>query len=244
MTGTGSVERTADGAVDGRADLREALEGLLEAEAPHSWMRRPAAPEGMNVRDASVLMLFGHGTQPRTAAGRDELERLDDLGVSDVDIVLLQRASTLRNHAGQPAFPGGARDAGDGSAAFTALREAEEETGLDPAGVDVVGTLEPLYVPPSRFDVTPVVGWWREPTSVAAVDQAESALVARVAIADLVAPGNRGTFSPADRPFSTPVFDLGIMRPWGFTAGLLDWSLETLGWAREWDRERTIHVDF
>lgn len=240
MTGTGSVERTVDGAVD----LRAALEGLLEAEAPSSWMRRPEAPDGLNVREASVLMLFGHGTEPRTPAGRDELERLDGLGVADVDIVLLQRASTLRNHAGQPAFPGGARDEGDGSAAFTALREAEEETGLGPSGVDVVGTLEPLFVPPSRFDVTPVVGWWREPMAVEAVDQAESALVARVAIADLVAPGNRGMFSPVDRPFSTPVFDLGIMRPWGFTAGLLDWSLETLGWAREWDRDRMIHVEF
>lgn len=240
MTGTGSVEQR----VDGDVDLRAALEGLLESEAPGSWLRRSDAPEGMNVRDASVLMLFGHGTQPRTPAGREELERLDGLGVAGVDIVLLQRASTLRNHAGQPAFPGGARDEGDASAAFTALREAEEETGLDPAGVDVVGTLEPLFVPPSRFDVTPVVGWWREPMAVAAVDQAESALVARVAIADLVAPGNRGMFSPVDRPFSTPVFDLGIMRPWGFTAGLLDWSLETLGWAREWDRDRMIHVDF
>lgn len=239
MTGTGSVERTVDGAVD----LRAALEGLLEADAPRTWLRRPEAPAGSNVRDASVLMLFGHGTEPRTPAGRDELERLDGLGVADVDIVLLQRASTLRNHAGQPAFPGGARDEGDGSASFTALREAEEETGLDPSGVDVVGTLEPLFVPPSSFDVTPVVGWWREPMAVAAMDQAESALVARVAIADLVAPGNRGMFSPMDRPFSTPVFDLGIMRPWGFTAGLLDWSLETLGWAREWDRDRMIHVD-
>ena len=240
MTGTGSVERTVDGVVD----LRAALDGLLEAEAPSSWLRRPDAPEGLNVREASVLMLFGRGTRPRTPAGRDELERLDGLGVADVDIVLLQRASTLRSHAGQPAFPGGARDEGDESAAFTALREAEEETGLDPAGVDVVGTLEPLFVPPSRFDVTPVVGWWREPMAVEAVDQAESALVARIAIADLVAPGNRGMFSPVDRPFSTPVFDLGIMRPWGFTAGLLDWSLETLGWARAWDRDRTIHVEF
>src|SRR5699024_6201892 len=137
-----------------------------------------------------------------------------------------------------------ARDEGDGSAVFTALREAEEETGLDPAGVEVVGTLPPLYAPHSRFDVTPVLAWWRKPMEVQAMDQAESALVARVAIADLVAPANRGVFAPQDRPFTTPVFDVGVMKPWGFTAGLLEWALDSLGWAREWDRTRSIPIDF
>src|SRR5690625_3644179 len=240
MTCAGAAERT----VDGRVEPRAALARLLEAEAPATWLRRPDAPEGMHVRDASVLMLFGRGAQPRTAAGRQEVERLEGLGVADVGIVLLQRASTLRNHAGQPAFPGGARDEGDGSAEWTALREAEEETGLDPAGVELIGTLDPLCGPPRRFDVTPVVAWWREPTAIEAVDQAESALVARVAVADLVAPDNRGIFRPGDRPWSTPVFDVGVMRPWGFIAGLLDWSLETLGWARDWDRERLLHIEF
>lgn len=240
MTGSDPVEPTTSNSTD----LRDALTGLLSAEAPGAWLRREDAPEGMNIRDASVLMLFGHGQEPRTPAGREERARLADLGVADVDVVLLQRAATLRLHAGQPAFPGGARDAGDESAAFTALREAEEETGLDPAGVEVVGTLPPLYVPHSRFDVTPVLAWWREPKEVQAMDQAESALVARVAIADLVAPANRGVFAPRDRPFTTPVFDVGVMKPWGFTAGLLEWALDSLGWARDWDRTRTIHIDF
>lgn len=226
------------------AQLVQALEGLLTAPAPAEWLRREDAPEGMRVREASVLMLFGRGQEPRTPAGRAELARLAEVGADDIDIVLLQRAATLRQHAGQPAFPGGARDDTDPSAAFTALREAEEETGLDPEGVDVVGALSPLFVPPSRFNVTPVLGWWRDPVEIQAVDQAESALVARVAVADLVAPGNRGTFAPPDRPFSTPVFDLGIMRPWGFTAGLLEWALDSLGWARPWDRDRLLDIDF
>lgn len=240
MTREDAVEQTTTRGVD----LQEALTGLLSAEPPGSWLRREDAPDGMNIRDASVLMLFGHGQEPRTPAGRDEMARLADLGVSDVDVVLLQRAATLRHHAGQPAFPGGARDEGDESAAFTALREAEEETGLDPAGVEVVGTLPPLYVPHSRFDVTPVLAWWREPGEVQAMDQAESALVARVAVADLVAPANRGVFAPKDRPFTTPVFDVGVMKPWGFTAGILEWALDSLGWSRAWDRSRTIPIDF
>ena len=247
MTSTDAGRPAADAGRPGGLDddaVRESLAGLLNAPAPGEWLRRADAPAGMNVRDAAVLMLFGRGQAPRTPSGEAELDRLAELGIADIDIVLLQRAATLRHHAGQPAFPGGARDDTDSSSAFTALREAEEETGLDPAGVDVIGTLPPLFVPHSRFDVTPVLAWWREPTQVEVVDQAESALVARVAIADLVAPDNRGIFAPRDRPFETPVFDVGLMRPWGFTAGLLEWALDQLGWARDWDRTRRIHIDF
>jgi 8-oxo-dGTP pyrophosphatase MutT (NUDIX family) len=224
--------------------VRAQLEALLTAMTPEQWLRRSQAPAGMQVRAASVLMLFGRGAAPRTEAGAGELERLRQLGVEDVDVLLLQRAATLRQHAGQPAFPGGGADPEDASAVHTALREAEEETGLDPSGVDVIGTLDPLYVPASRFEVTPVLGWWSSPTPVDVVDRGESSLVERLAIADLVAPANRGVFAPPDRPWSTPVFDVGVMRPWGFTAGLLDWALSALGWDREWDRGRQLHVDF
>src|SRR5699024_8890789 len=238
-----STDAGRPGGLDDDA-VRESLAGLLNAPAPGEWLRRADAPAGMNVRDAAVLMLFGRGQAPRTPAGEAELDRLAELGIADIDIVLLQRAATLRHHAGQPAFPGGARDETDTSSAFTALREAEEETGLDPAGVDVIGMLPPLFVPHSRFDVTPVLAWWREPTQVAAVDSAESALAARGAIADLVAPDNRGGVPPPRRPVGAPGFHGGVMRPWGFTAGLLEWALDQLGWAREWDRTRRIHIDF
>ncbi|WP_051298162.1 NUDIX hydrolase [Brevibacterium album] len=224
--------------------VRAALAGLLEAATPREWMRRSQAPAGMNVRAASVLMLFGRGTAPRTAAGAAELDRLAELGAAEVDVLLLERAATLRQHAGQPAFPGGGADADDESPVHTALREAQEETGLNPEGVDVLGTLDALYVPASRYEVTPVLGWWVSPTPVQAVDLGESSLVERVAVADLVAPANRGVYAPTDRPWTTPVFDVGVMRPWGFTAGLLDWALGSLGWDREWDRDRYIHIDW
>src|SRR5699024_12230232 len=94
MTREEAEEQTTAGGVD----LREALAGVLSAEPPGSWLRREDAPQGMNIRDASVLMLFGHGQEPRTPAGRDEMGRLADLGVADVDVVLLQRAATLRHH--------------------------------------------------------------------------------------------------------------------------------------------------
>ena len=69
----------------------------------------------------------------------------------------------MRSHPGQVSFPGGSIDPGE-TPREAALREAEEETGLDPAGVEVFGELPELWLPPSNFAVTPVLGWWREPS--------------------------------------------------------------------------------
>lgn len=232
-----AVERTPDPA-------RTALEVLPGSMGSEQWLRcRHAQPHEI-VREASVLMLFGRGLTARTAAGREESARLAELGIDDVDVLLLQRASTLRHHPGQVAFPGGGQDPEDADAVAAALREAEEETGLDPAGIDVVGTMDPLFIPVSRFDVTPVIAWWENPSDVRVVDHGESSRVYRVPVADLVAPANRGTFAPPDRAYSTPAFDVGVLRVWGFTAGLLEYALDELGWARPWDRDAYIHIDF
>ena len=78
------------------------------------------------------------------------------------DLLLTERAHDMRSHPGQVSFPGGSIDAGE-TPVQAALREAEEETGLDPAGVEVFGELPELWLPPSNFAVTPVLGWWRHP---------------------------------------------------------------------------------
>ncbi|MEX0619413.1 MAG: CoA pyrophosphatase [Pseudohongiellaceae bacterium] len=76
---------------------------------------------------------------------------------ADARVVLTVRSKTLSRHAGQVSLPGGTREPGDKDAVATALREAEEEIGLKPSEVEVVGTLEDILIP-TGFRVTPVVG--------------------------------------------------------------------------------------
>lgn len=182
-------------------------------------LSRFAPPEGAGRRSA-VLILFGDG----------------DAGP---DVLLIERAHDMRSHAGQPAFPGGAVDEDDEGPVAAALREAAEETGLDPSGVDVVAVLPDLYLPPSDFVVTPVVGWWCEPSSVWAVDPAEVASVHRIPLVELTDPDNRyRVHHPSG--YVGPAFQVRGLVVWGFTGGLLDRLIHLSGWEREWDHSRVV----
>ena len=150
------------------------------------------------------------------------------------DVLLIQKAATLRNHAGQPAFPGGAAEPGDVDLSATALREAAEEVGLDPSGVSVVASLPVLYLAPSGYVVTPILGYWHTPGPVGVNDPGEVASVARVPIAELADPSNRFQVRHPSG-YTGPAFGVSGMVVWGFTAGLLSMLLEWAGWARPWD---------
>jgi 8-oxo-dGTP pyrophosphatase MutT (NUDIX family) len=76
--------------------------------------------------------------------------------------VFMQRPDYNGVHSGQISFPGGKREPSDENVIQTAIREAKEETGVDPAKISVIGTLTPLFIPVSNMIVTPVVGWTEE----------------------------------------------------------------------------------
>jgi 8-oxo-dGTP pyrophosphatase MutT (NUDIX family) len=155
-------------------------------------------------------------------------------GPEGPDLLLIERSSHLRSHAGQPAFPGGAIDPEDDGPVAAALREAVEETGLNPAGVDVLTSLPALWLPPSGFVVTPVIAWWREPSTVSAVDETEVAAVVRVPIAELADPANRfRVHHPSG--WIGPAFGVRDLLVWGFTAGLVDKLLMLGGWEQPWN---------
>lgn len=177
------------------------------------------------VRPAAVLVLFGL----RGGA--------DGHGPESVDVLLVERAASLGHHPGQIAFPGGRLDPEDDGPVGAALREATEETGLDPAGVDVVGTLAGLPLAVSNHVVTPVLAWWEQPSPVGVVDHGECAAVFRVPVSELVDPENRrlARVTRGGVGLDTPGFLVDGRIVWGFTGIVLDRVLTGLGWGTPWE---------
>ncbi|MBT0994917.1 CoA pyrophosphatase [Cellulomonas sp. DKR-3] len=218
---------------DARHDLERLVrDGVRWPTDPGRLLRDPSS-----ARRAAVLVLFGVLDHlPARAAGAAHAP-------AELDVLLQRRAATMAHHAGQVAFPGGGIDPTDAGPREAAVREAVEETGLDPAGVEVLGTLADVPLPVSDNLVTPVVAWWARPSHVAAVDHAEAVDVFRAPVADLLDPARRGVVEHRGvrGTLRTPAFQLdGDVLVWGFTALVLHGIFDTVGWTVPWDRDRRL----
>jgi|SRR5690554_4976373 len=217
--------------MDARGELLELARRGLDWGMPES--HRDAIP---GARKAAVLVLFGVlDSIPSTSAGPVARE---------LDVLLQRRSATMSHHAGQISFPGGGVDPTDIDASHAAVREAVEETGLDPSGVEVLGTLPEFGISASMNLVTPVLGWWQRVSEVAAVDHREAVDVFRMPVADLLAPANRVTLLMQweGKEYRSPAFQVGETLVWGFTALVLDRMFTELGWAVPWDHQKTIEL--
>lgn len=192
--------------------LRPLIANATSRAMPGPLAGMPATPDS---RHSAVLILFSDGADSGGPA-----------------VLITARAGTLRDHGGQPAFPGGGSEPGE-DAVHTALREAQEETALDPASVTPILRLPELFLGHSGFRVVPVVGYWHTPGPVRAVDPAETAAVVRISIASLTDPARRGRVR-LTAGYLGAAFDVAGLVIWGFTGVLLDAVLELGGWNRPW----------
>lgn len=183
---------------------------------------RPKASDVASTKEGAVLILLHDGAK-------------------GPEVLITLRSEGLRSHSGQPSFPGGALENSE-SAVDAALRESEEEVGLLRQSVDVITELPQLFIPPSNFHVTPILGYWREPHPLTPEQSEEVVRAEMIALEELANPANRIMLRHRSG-YRGPAFDVAGMRIWGFTGGILDRLLHHAGFEREWDQERTVELE-
>lgn len=135
---------------------------------------------------------------------------------------LTVRSNRLAQHRGEVSLPGGAADPGDADLVATALRETEEELGIDPQRITVLGSLTPFYIPASNYELLPVVGYVPHlpplrpnPAEIAEVLQIPLALLGDRSIVE------EEIWILRDRQMRVEFFRLHGHKVWGATALLL-----------------------
>lgn len=172
------------------------LDSLRRALTTHPTKQEADAP---GYRPASVLV-------PLRPSG------------GELEFVFIQRSEALRHHPGQVAFPGGGREGAEDDLGC-ALREAQEEVGLEPRGVEVLGSLESCFTP-TGFQISPFVGRISVDPATLRPDPAEIARIFTLSLRELAAPGAyRKTHLAPDQPLE--FFVCGDELVWGATARIL-----------------------
>lgn len=198
------------------ADVRAALAGVGPA-APS-----PVERDGFSVANLPAGVVRSLGLVDRPPVPSAVLAPLYDLD-GEAHVVLTRRSRRMRSHAGEVSFPGGRSEEGDPDLVATALREAQEEIGLDPATVEVMGELDHLATVSSGSFIVPWVGAMpARPDLLPCSDEVDAVL--HVPLSELMAPGvfreERWSFGEGiDRPIV--FFDLVGDTVWGATAAML-----------------------
>jgi len=147
-------------------------------------------------------------------------------------IVFIRRASTLRAHSGEIAFPGGGVDATDSSVVIAALREAREEIGLEPDRVEVLGLLHPVFTVVSNYLIVPVVAYLPQGLGTLQLQAAEVTEIILASLPRLIDPTvthfHTERWSRDGRTRIVYFYDYGEYRIWGATARILNGLLEVL----------------
>jgi 8-oxo-dGTP pyrophosphatase MutT (NUDIX family) len=185
---------------------------LLVRDLEGRFVRRSEPPEGTVARPGAVLILL----YPDGA---------------DLRLPLTVRSERLPNHRGEVSLPGGATDPPDDGPAATALRECWEEIGVAPGGVVVWGMLSSIYIPPSNFRITPVVGFSAQPPSLE-LNHDEVSAVLTVTLCELLDPRRvvveRWTLRGIE--VQVPFFAIAGHKVWGATALILSEFVARLKW--------------
>jgi 8-oxo-dGTP pyrophosphatase MutT (NUDIX family) len=189
--------------------FKEQLRAVLEERTPKRFSQEGA-------RDASVLIPIVAKPEPT--------------------LIFTVRTETLSSHKGQISFPGGSTDPGDESAVQTALRETQEEIGLEPDAVEVLGQLDAFPTFVSGFVVTPVIGWLAEEPTLSP-NPAEVAEILHIPLSELNEEIRaEAGFSHQDKTYPTEAWVWRDHVIWGVTARIvrsLLWTLASAGLADE-----------
>jgi 8-oxo-dGTP pyrophosphatase MutT (NUDIX family) len=177
--------------------------GATDLSARLLTPEQAAAMKGRHGTDAAVLVaLYGWPDEP--------------------GLIFTERRADLRRHAGEISFPGGRQDDGDADLAATALREAEEEIGLDPAAVELSGALPPVSTFVTGYRVHPFVGRVAHPTELGLEPNPAEVETVLTFSLDLLREGyemrrliRRGV------PIHTPTYEVEGHLIWGATARIL-----------------------